>query len=160
MSELQHLKMSAGQSYRAQLVFTFRTFELQPKETTASAVLDFLPQDDSHRNDWYSLSEWICVEEQDRDVISLARLQTRIPRDFAKSVILFPKRMYQYVSYPVILGLDPHDDYAEETTAVCLKRHQEFTAAVNQPPEKDRAWFLQVVFDSSGCRALSHPEAD
>jgi hypothetical protein len=160
LSELKLLKASAGQSYRAQFVFTFRAFELQPTEITASAVLDFLPQDDSHREEWYSLSGWICDEEQQRDVISLAKLQTRIPRDFARSVILFPKRMYEYVSYPVILGLDPHDDYAEQTTAVCRRRHQQFTAAVNQLSEKDRAWFQRVVFESSGCRALEHPEAD
>jgi hypothetical protein len=64
------------------------------------------------------------------------------------------------LSYPIILGLDPHDDYAEETTAVCRKRHREFTAAVNQLPEKDRAWFLRVVFEPSACRVLHHPEAD
>ena len=160
MSELNPLRTAAGDSYRAHLAFAFRAFELRPTELTASAVLDFLPQDDSHREEWYSLSGWICDEEQDRDVNSLARLQARIPRDFAKSVVLFPKRMYQYVSYPVIMGLDPHDDYAEEMEAVCRKHHHEFAAAVNQLPEKDRNWFLRVVFEPSACRALAHPEAE
>ena len=160
MSELNPLKAVAGDSYRAHLAFAFRAFELRPTGLTASAVLDFLPQDDSHREEWYSLSGWICHEEQDGDVTSLARLQARMPRDFAKSVILFPKRMYEYVSYPVILGLDPHDDYAEETVAVCRKHHREFTEAVSQLPERDRDWFLRVVFEPSDCRALAHPEAD
>jgi len=160
MSELSPLRTAAGSSYCAHRVFAFRALELQPTEFTASAVLDFLPQDDSHREEWYSLSGWICDEEQDRDVISLAGLEARIPRDFARSVILFPKRMYPYVSYPVILGLDPHDYYAEDTVAVCRKHHYEFVAAINQLPEKDRDWFLRVVFEPSDCRALDHPEAE
>jgi hypothetical protein len=160
MSELNPLRIAAGNSYRAHLVFAFRALELQPTESTASAVLDFLPQDDSHREEWYSLSGWICDEEQEQDVKSLARLQARIPHDLATSVILVPKRMSQYISYPVILGLDPHDDYAEQMVAVCRKHHREFRAAVNQLPERDRDWFLRVVFEPSGCRALDHPEAD
>jgi len=160
ISELGLLRTSAGDSYLAHLVFAFRALELQPTKLTASAVLDFLPLDDSHREEWYSLSEFICREEQDRDLTSLARLQTRMSRDFAKSVILVPKRMYQYVQYPVIMGLDPNDDYAEEMTAVCREHHIEFTAAIDQLPEKERSWLLRVVFEPSDCRALEHPEAD
>lgn len=160
MPELNALKTAAGNSYRARLVFAFRALELRPSERTAGAVLDFLPQDDSHREEWYSLSGWICDDEQDRDVKTLAGLEARIPRDFARSVILVPGRMCQYVSYPIILGLDPHDDYAEETTAVCRKRHREFVAAIHQLPEKDRDWFLSFVFEPSDCRALEHPEAE
>ena len=118
VSELDPLKASVDNSYLAQLVFTFRSFELQPTEGTASAVLDFLPRDESHREEWYSLSGLMCAEETQGDVIALARIQARMSRDFAKSVILFPKRMNQYVSYPVIMGLDPHDDYAEAMTGV------------------------------------------
>jgi hypothetical protein len=160
MAELNPLRTPAGNSYRAQLVFAFRALELQPTEHTASAVLDFLPKDDTHREDWSSLSGWICDEEQDQDVTSLAQLQARMSRDFAKSVILSPTRMYQYVSYPVILGLDPHDDYAGQMVAVCRRRPREFATAVKQLPEKDRSWFLQVVFEPPGCRALEHPEAE
>lgn len=159
-SELNSLRTSSGNSYRAQLVFAFRALELQPTQVTASAVLKFLPKDDSHREEWYSLSGWICDEEQDQDVKALAKLQARMSRDFAKAAILSPAGMFQYVSYPAIIGLDPHDDYAEEMVAVCRKRHREFSAAVNQLPEKDRDWFLRVVFEPSSCRALEHPEAD
>jgi hypothetical protein len=160
ISELQSLRTSGGESYRAQLVFTFRALELEPTEHTASAVLDFLPQNESHREEWYSLSGWICEQEQERDVTSLAKLQARMSHDFQTSVILVPKKMNEYVSYPVIMGLDPHDDYAERMTAVCKRHHREFTAAVNQLPEKDREWFLRIVFEPAGCRALAHPEAD
>jgi hypothetical protein len=141
-------------------VFAFRAFELRPTEPSASAVLDFLPKDENHREEWYSLSGWICEGEREPDVKSLAQLQGRMSRDFAKSVILSPARMYQYVSYPVIIGLDPHDDYAEQMAAVCRTRTREFMAAVNQLPEKDRRWFLRVVFEPSDCRALAHPEAE
>lgn len=160
LSELNSLATSAGNSYRAHLVFAFRAFEIQPTELTASAVLDFLPQDDSHTEEWFSLSGWICNEEEDQDVKSLAQLQTRMSRDFAKAVILSPTRMYQYVSYPVIIGLNPHDDYAEEMATVCRRRPREFAAAINQLPAKDRSWFLRVVFEPSDCRALAHPEAE
>jgi hypothetical protein len=68
--------------------------------------------------------------------------------------------MYQYVPYPVILGLDLHDDHAEQMTAVCRKSHREFVVAINQLPEKDRDWFLRIVFEPSDCRVLAHPEAD
>ena len=159
-AQLNPLRASAGNNYRAQLVFAFRALELQPTKLTASAVLDFLPKDDSRREEWYSLSGWICDGEHDQDVKSLAQLQGRMYRDFAKSIILSPTRMYQYVSYPIIIGLDPHDDYADEMTAVCRRRHREFAAAIDQLPEKDRTWFRQVVFEPSGCRALAHAEAE
>jgi len=160
MSALNLTRPAAGSSYLTHLAFAFRALELHPSEVTASAVLDFLPQDDSHSEEWSSLSGWLCDKEQERDVVSLARLQARMPRDFAESVILLPKRMYQYVSYPAVMGLGPHDDYAEEMTAVCLKRHREFNAAVDHLPEKDKDWFLRVVFEPSDCRALYHPEAE
>lgn len=158
--ELNTFKSSAGESYLAQMVFTFRAFELKPSKATAAAVLDFLPHDDSHRQDWYSLSGFICDKEQMRDVTSLALIQTRMSRDFARSVILRPERMYQYISYPVIMGRDPHDDYAVRMAAVCRSRHLEFVAAVDRLPEKDKAWFLRIVFDPSGCRTITYPEAD
>jgi hypothetical protein len=148
ISELQSLRTSAGESYRAQLVFAFRGLELKPTELTASAVLEFLPQNDSHREEWYSLSGLLCEQEQMRDVKSLAMLQARMSHDFATSVIIVPNKMKEYVSYPVIMGLDPHDDYAERMTAVCRRHHREFTAAVNQLPEKDRNWFLRIVFST------------
>jgi hypothetical protein len=159
-STLNLLRASAGDSYRPQLVFAFRAFELQPTKTTASAVLDFLPRNDSHREEWYSLSGWICHGEQEQDVKSLARLDGRMSHDFARSVIISPTKMYQYVSYPVIIGLDPHDNYAEEMVAACRGRPREFAAAINQLPEKDKSWFLRVVFEPSDCRALAHPEAE
>jgi hypothetical protein len=134
--------------------------ELEPTELTASAVLDFLPQNDSHREEWYSLSGLICEQEPMRDVKSLAMLQARMSHNFATSVILVPKKMNEYVLYPVIVGLDPHDDYAERMAAVCRRHHREFTAAVNELPEKDRDWFLRIVFEPFGCRPLYHPESD
>jgi hypothetical protein len=157
---LKRLQPAAGNSYRARLVFTFRRFEVEPTITTAPAVLDLLPQNESHSEDWQSLSGWICDQEKDKDVKSLAKLQTRMSRDFAKAVILRPEKMFQYVSYPVILGLAPHDDFAEQMVRVCRQQHSRFVAAVNQLPERDRAWFLRTVFEPSGCRALAHPEAD
>lgn len=160
LTELNSLRATAGNSYRARLVFAIRALELQPTQLTAAAVLDFLPKDETHREDWYSLNGWICDAEPDQDVKSLAQLQARMSRDFAKSAILFPTKMYQYISYPVVLGLDPHDNYAEEMAAVCRRRPREFAAAINQLPEKDRSWFLRVVFEPSGCRALEHPETD
>ena len=150
ISELQSLRRSAGESYRAQLVFAFRALELEPTNLTASGVLDFLPQNDSHREEWYSLSGWICEQEQERDVKSLAMLQARMSHDFARSVILVPKKMNEYVSYPLIMGLDPHDDYAERMTAVCRRHHREFTAAIKALAEKDRDWFLRIVFRTFG----------
>lgn len=38
---LEQLKSSAGNDYRAELVFTFRQFEVKPTSETATAVLDF-----------------------------------------------------------------------------------------------------------------------
>lgn len=102
----------------------------------------------------------MCDQETDADVRSLAKLQARISRDFASAVILRPEKMLPYVSYPVVLGMDPHDDYAEQMVSVCRKHHSRFVAAVNQLPDRDRAWLLRIVFEPSGCRALAHPEAD
>lgn len=159
-AELQALRMPAGNGYLARLVFAFREFQLHPSTVTASAVLGFLPQDDSHREDWYSLSGFICDQEDMADITALAKFQDRMSHEFAQAVLIVPEKMFEYVSYPVILGLDPHDDYAEQMEAVCRARPNSFNAAVNKLSDKDKAWFLKIVFDLQGCHALYHPEAE
>lgn len=159
-AELQALKGPAGSTYLAHLVFAFRDFQIHPSRITASAVLGFLPQDDSHREDWYALSGWICDKEETADVTALARLQDRMSHEFAKAIIILPDQMYQYISYPIILGLDPHDDYAEQMESVCRTKSREFKDAVNKLPEKDKGWFLRTVLNPESCHALAHPEAE
>jgi hypothetical protein len=160
-AELVAEKGKAGDSYRAQVVFAARQFELNPQAHDAALLLlNLIPNNDEQHLQLKSLGYSLCGTESYREMKSLDQIVEHIPRDMAKAVLLSPNKMPEYVAYSVASVLDPHSDYAIQMQKVCRARHPEFIDAVAKlsPDKKDR--FLKYVFDPEGCNALALPEAN
>src|SRR5947209_3264236 len=80
----------AGDSYIAHLVYSFRAFELKPRDRQlASTLLSLVPPSKEDESLWHTLDGFLCEEERIADLKILAALQARIPHDLARAVVLF-----------------------------------------------------------------------
>jgi hypothetical protein len=166
---LMSWKKRAGDSYRAKVVFAFRSFEIDPaSRSKASAILALIPRDEEEDAVWHELGQSFCDAEPISDMEALGRFGVRLPRDLSRAILLVPDKMPEYVSYAGTSIADPDSDYAERMEVVCRAKHKEFSDAVdklptrdkNWLPSKDKTWFVTTVFDPMTCRAIAHPEAD
>jgi hypothetical protein len=164
-------KQRAGKSYRVQVIFAARQFELdQRNENAAALLLGLIPQNDAQQLVWMTLGESLCDAEPVQDIMLLGRLRDRLAHDLASAVILVPKKMQAYVSYAAEAVQDPHNDYAIQMQRVCRSHHVAFASAVKQlgdgSPEvgtfatASSDWFRTHILDPKSCRAVALPEAD
>jgi hypothetical protein len=161
LAVLEKEKGSAGTGYRARTVYVFRRFDLVPRDhAAATAVLDLLPKHESDEGVFWGFDSSLCEGETDAEILALAGVEWRRAHDWARAAILLPERMADYVSYPLIVGLNPHDDYAVRMRRVCLAHPKELTAAIVALSAHDREWYLERVFNPQGCRTLGFPEAE
>ncbi|MGD1106494.1 MAG: hypothetical protein ABR865_05575 [Terracidiphilus sp.] len=157
---LKAWKKTSGDGYRANVVFAFRLFELEQTAPVASALFGVLPQDEDLDSVWHSFGTYLCKEETDSDIHTLADLEGRMPRELAMAVLLSPDKMFRYISYAELSLMYPDSDYAEQMEGVCRLKHAEFVDAVNQLPATREKWFVARIFNPDGCHALAHPESD
>lgn len=151
----------AADSYVARLVYSFRSFELNPNDKlAASRLLSLIPPSEEEEPFWHTLDGFLCKEEGVRKIKMLAELQARIPHDIARAILLAPEKMRDYVSYAYTSIQDPHSDYAVQMRSVCRVRHRAFIIAVNSLAADDRQWFVKKIFNPDGCHAIAVPEAD
>lgn len=151
----------AGDSYIAHLIYSFRAFELNPKDQhVASRLLSLMPPSKEEEPFWHTLDGFLCKEERVEEIKILGALQARIPHDLARAVVLVPKKMLDYVSYAYTSIQDPHSDYAVQMRSVCRTQHKAFVGAVNSLASEDRQWFVKKIFNPDECRAIAVPEAD
>lgn len=161
LAELDKTKQSAGNSYRARMVFFARSFELQPGSRDAAvSLLNLLPQNDAQHTTLMTLGDSLCDGESVAEMKSLSRLGERLPRDLAKAVLLVPDKLPSYVGYASTSVGDPHSDYAVQMEAVCRAKHSEFVKAVEGLPTDQRDWFVKHILNPDGCHALALPEAE
>jgi len=167
LSALVKAKSVAGNSYRAEIVFMARSFELQPRDKNAAlSLLNLLPQnnvrpqDNVQQGTLMTLAESLCDDESDAEMTSLARIRDGLSRDFAKAVLLAPEMLPRYIAYASISVGDPHSNYAVQMQAVCRARHSEFIKAVEGLQTVQRDWFVKHVFNPEGCHALALPEGE
>ena len=154
-------KQNAGSSYRAEIVFAARAFELQPgSRSAASQLLNLLPQDDEQQVILMTLGESLCDGESYADMTSLSQIRDRLSRDFAKAVVLAPGMLPKCVAYASTSVQDPHSDYAVQMQPVCRAKRVEFGKAVEALPTKEKDWFVKHVFNPEGCHALALPEGE
>jgi len=163
VAALKSAKQKAGNSYRAELIFSARLLEIDPQnKAAANSLLSLLPKDElgPEQAVWLSLPQLEQCPSggvPESDLTPLFRLQYRLPRDTAKAVLLAPDKMLPYVSYAQI-SLNPESDYAVQMRKVCRARHKQFIEAVNELSPKDKAWFITKIFDPDGCRTIFFPE--
>jgi hypothetical protein len=154
-------KQRAGDSYRAQVVFATRLFELHPTDKSAAIqLLNLIPKDDTEQNIWMTFGDSLCDAETVADMKSLGRIGERLPRTLAKAVLLIPDKLPAYVSYALTSVQDSHSDYAVQMQNVCRTKHAEFLKAVGNLPIDKRDWFVKHILKPDDCHALALPEAD
>jgi len=158
---LSREKRSAGDNYRAQVVFAARLFELRPRDKSAAILLlKLIPQDDAQQTILMTLGDSLCDSEVISDMKSLGRLRDALPRQFAGAVLLVPSSMPAYIAYSLTATLDPHSDYAIHMQRVCRQAHAEFMSAVSLLPSEKRESFTRHILDPKGCRAIALPESE
>jgi hypothetical protein len=164
-------KQNAGEGYKMQLVYAARKLELVPKNKDAAlSLLNLMPQNSEQQLILTTLGTSMCDSESTRDMTSLARIEDRLPHDFATAVLLVPQKIDAYVFYGSITVGDPHSDFVIQMKRVCRIYHGAFVGAVNKLGEGTREeetfsspssqWFRTKIFDPIGCRPLIFPEAD
>jgi hypothetical protein len=154
-------KQKAGDSYRAQVVFAARSFELQPTDKKAAVrLLTLIPLDDAQHTAWMTMGDSLCDAESVGEMKSLGALGDRLPHDLARAVLLVPDKLPEYVAYASTSVQNPHSDYAVQMQTVCRGKHSEFVKAVEGLPTEKRDWFVKHVLTPEGCRALALPEAE
>src|SRR3974390_1300766 len=117
---LSNWRKKAGESYTAHLVYSFRSFELQPTEReAASRLLSMIPPTKEEQPLWNALDGFLCKEQRVRDIKALAELHARMSNNIARAVLLVPEKMRDYVSYAYDSVQDPHSDYAVRMQLVC-----------------------------------------
>jgi hypothetical protein len=162
LSALVKAKGIAGNSYRSEIVFRARSFQLQPSNRNAGlALLNLLPKNDDVQHEiLMTLGESLCDDEGDAEMFSLSRIRDGLGRDFANAAILVPEMLPRYIAYASISVQDPHSDYAVQMQAVCRAKHSEFVKAVEGLQTDRRDWFVKHVFNPEGCHALALPEGE
>jgi len=153
-------KARAGDSYRAQLVFAFRSLQLVANGKNAERLLALIPKDDSQQTIVMTLGDYLCTEEPNVDTLILSRVNEGLARELAKAVLLAPRYLSAYVTYSMVAVSDPHSDYAPRMAKVCQQRHAQFIETVKQLPLKQRQEFTKYVIEPNSCRAIAMPEAD
>lgn len=151
----------AERSYRAEIVYAARSFELQPgNKNAALRLLKLLPQDGAQHTTLMTLGDSLCDGESVAEMILMSRLGERLPRDLAEAVLLAPQMLSKYVAYASLSVQDPHSDYAVRMQPVCQAKHAEFVRAVKELPGDKREWFVNHVFNPESCHAVAFPEAE
>jgi|SRR5438067_6063636 hypothetical protein len=154
-------KQKVGDSYRAQVVFAARSFELRPMDKGAAVrLLNLIPVDDAQHTTWMTLGDALCSPESTADMKSLGGIGERLPHDLAKAVLLVPDKLPGYIVYAPTSVQDPHSDYAVQMQTVCRAKHPGFLKAVEGLPADKRDWFVKHVLNPDGCHALALPEAE
>jgi len=164
-------RQKAREGYREQLVYAARKFELNRQDKLAAlALLNLMPENAEQQGVLTTLASSMCDSEPVRDMVSLARLEDRLPHDFTSAVLLVPRKIQAYVFYGSVATGDPHSDFVLQMKRVCRVNHSAFISAIDSLGNGDRKeeyfdypsseWFRTKIFDPVGCHPLEFPEAD
>ena len=151
-------KQKAREGYREQLVYAARKYELTPQDKLAAlALLNLMPQNAEQQLILTTLSASMCDPETVRDMVTLARLEDRLPHDFTSAVLLVPRKIQAYVFYGSVATGDPHSDFVLQMKRVCRVNHSAFIGAIDSLGKGERKeeyfdypsseWFRTKIFD-------------
>ncbi len=159
MSALEVAKKIAGKSYRARLIFAYRSFQLRRTRAKAEELLSLIPGDENQQTIVMTLGDSLCDGESVKDMKTLSRVNEGVANEFTRAVILVPKFMSSYVAYSLVATQDPHSDFAVRMSKVCQQDHSAFVDALKRLPDNEQQSFSQHVMDADHCKALAVPEA-
>ena len=153
-------KRISGKTYRAQLVFAYRAFELHPgMKTEAQDLLDLIPRNKDQQNTVMTLGDSLCSGESDADMFSLARVRDGLAQQLSKAVALAPQFMRAYIQFSLDAVADPHSDYALHMKKTCERDHARFLSAVKSLASDEEGRFRKYVMNPDTCRVIAMPEA-
>jgi len=156
---LEESNQHSGDSYRARLVFAYRSFQLHRSRSKAEALLAFIPTDEDQQTIVMTLGDSLCDGEPLKDMETLSRVNESFASELARAVILAPKSMPAYVAYSLMAVNDPHSDFAVRMRKVCQQDHHAFLNALKQLPDNKRRLLAQHVMEADYCKAIAQPEA-
>ena len=127
---LKAFKEKAGDGYRARLIFAARMLEIDPgNKLAAVSLLNLLPKVEfgPEQAAWLDLTQLEqCpsggLPGSDPTVLDI--LTYHLPRLAARSVLLAPDKMFDYVSYAPF-SVTPDSDYAEQMETVCRSERRQ-----------------------------------
>jgi hypothetical protein len=157
-------KQKAADSYRAQVIFAARMLEIETQDKSAAELLlNLIPKsiDDPRQQVWLELGELPQCPSggvPDSDLKPLFRLQYHLPDLLERAALLAPDKMPDYVAYAYVSIQNPDSDYAVQMRKVCRAKHREFVNAVDMLPPEDKKWFVEKIFNLSGCRTIAFSE--
>jgi hypothetical protein len=161
VSLLQKAKQRAGDDYRAQLVYAYRAFQLQPNLKSAAAkLLALIPKNEAEQAVAMTLGDSLCDGEFSGDMFALSRVNEGLGRQFTRAVRVAPEFLPAYVEYSLVAFTDPHSDYAVQMETVCQDRHSAFLRAFNGLPADKQARFARYVMRPDDCHVIAVPEAE
>ena len=161
VSLLQKAKQRAGDDYRAQLVYAYRAFQLQPSLKSAAAkLLSLIPKNEAEQTVAMTLGDSLCDSELVGDMLALSRVNEGLGRQLTRAVIVAPEFLTAYVEYSLDAIDDPHSDYAAQMKTVCQDRHSAFLGAFNGLPADKQARFARYVMRPDDCHVIAVPEAE
>jgi len=161
VNALQKAKLRAGDDYRAQLVFAYRAFQLQPNLKSAAAkLLALLPKNEAEQTVAMTLGDSLCDGEPQGDMLVLSRVNEGLGRQFTRAVRVAPEFLRAYVEYSLDAIDDPHSDYAEQMKTVCQDYHAAFLRAVNGLPADKQGRFARYVMRPDDCHVIAVPEGE
>jgi hypothetical protein len=151
----------AGESYLARLVYSYRLFQIQPRNKgNAELLLKMIPSTQAQQVAVMTIGDMLCSGETLANMTTLSNVYAGLPHELTRAVLLAPSYLPQYVQYSTVAVLDPHSDYAVRMRDVCKKAHVEFIRAVKLLPNESQKAFSQHTLDPSNCKVIALPEAE
>jgi len=156
---LSNIRKLAGNTYRANLVFVYRIFQLHKRKIDAERLLTSIPKNDAEQTIVLTLGDALCDAEPVRDMLTLSKVNEGIGRELANAVILAPDLMQSYVLYSLDAVQDPHSDYAIQMRRVCQQTRHPFVESVKKLAPDKKKWFAEHVMNPESCKPLAIPES-
>jgi len=157
---LSEARARAGDGYRSNFVFAYRSFQLKRNAVNAERLLALIPKDDAQQAIVMTLGDSLCNEEPITDMEVLSRVAEGFARELASAVLLARSYLRIYVAYGMQATLDPHSDYAIQMQRVCRLAHRDFLHAIEQLPKDERQQLSLHVLNPNTCRAIALPESE
>lgn len=152
-------RVAAGNSYRVDVIFAFKYFELNDKDMRAGRRLfKILPKNDKQYGIWLTMGDSLCNDESVADMKLLDEFSARFSLLLSRAVMSNPDEMPRYVEFSLMAAQDPHSDFALQMKRVCLAKHEAFKRAVKGLSIADRHWFAAHVMHVDHCKPLALPE--
>lgn len=158
---LNKYRSTAGKSYRSNVIYSFKYFELMGSDARGVAmVFKVLPANDQQYTVWITMGDSFCQGEKLADMALMDSFGERLPLLLSRAVIDRPSEMSKYIKFSLNATQDPHSKIVFGMRNVCLIRHSEFKEAIGNLSHSDKEWITSHIIRIDSCRPIELPESD